>query len=142
MMMELEHRRSLSSALTKGVLGKMLAMLGRLATLAATALPGSATPITVYQPKTIGSPTLPATRTNLTATSSLLNGSEAQVYKPWAALLPSGEILVVAFCAMGFGPGQCHFPNGTAAECEPRPPPHLTPPHLRPRSRCPVITTR
>ena len=44
----------------------MLAVLGRLATLAALASPGSATPITVYQPKTIGSPTLPATRTNLT----------------------------------------------------------------------------
>eukprot|EP01052_Picozoa_sp_SAG31_P000844 SAG31_NODE_26_length_32985_cov_39.054096_9_plen_478_part_00 len=43
-------------------------------------------------------------------------GNAAQVYKPWVALLATGELLVVAFCSMGFGPGQCHFPNGTAAE--------------------------
>ena len=44
------------------------------------------------------------------------NGSLASAYKPWAAVLPSGELLVVAFCGMGFAEGQCNFPNGTSAE--------------------------
>ena len=40
-----------------------------------------------------------------------------QIYKPWIVQLPgTAELLIVAFCPMGFGPGQCTFRNGTASE--------------------------
>lgn len=56
-------------------------------------------------------PTLPgASRTEL---ASVLNPSA--MYKPYLALLPAtGELIALAFCGMGWSPGQCRpFGNGT-----------------------------
>ena len=51
------------------------------------------------------------------ATSVLAKGGTVQIYKPWIVQLPgTAELLIVAFCPMGFGPGQCTFRNGTASE--------------------------
>jgi hypothetical protein len=94
---------------------------GGAAALLLLASTSSARPIPVYQPSIINTSTLPATRSALTARSVLANGHangvNASAYKPWIAVLPSGELLVVGFCVMGWGPGDCTFANnGTASE--------------------------
>lgn len=73
-------------------------------------------PIPVYRPKELaGTPVfLQANRTALTSVGA--NKKVQHPYKPFAAVLPSGDLLVIAFCPMGSRVGQCSFPNGTAAE--------------------------
>jgi hypothetical protein len=64
--------------------------------------------ITVWHPKT-----LPAQIGNVTRTELTSRQNPGAAYKPYIAVMPgSGDLVVISFCAMGFGPYQCR-PFGT-----------------------------